>query len=87
VQHDLSGHVDINPPFSIAGHGQGEQRSHERRNDRAAKCETGIDAAAGDEGIGKQEQLVREQPADRDAQGPNVPSPFRFCIAPEILDR
>ena len=87
VQHHLSGHVDIHPPFTIAGHGQGQQRGHERRDDRPAKGKPGIDAAAGDEGIGKQEQLVREQPADRDAQGPDVPAPFRFCIAPEILDR
>ena len=59
VQDDLARDMDVDPPLTIAGHRQGEQRRHKRRDDRAAESEPGIDPPAGDKGVGEQETTRR----------------------------
>src|SRR6516164_3024146 len=87
MKHHLTGYMNVDPPFSIPRHRQGEQWRHERRRDRAAQAESGIDPAAGDERIREQIVLIGEETTKSETQRPNVPPSLRFGIAPQIFDR
>jgi hypothetical protein len=77
----------VDPPFSISRHREGKQRRHERSGDRAAQAESGIDPAAGDEGICEQKELIGEETPKSETQRPNVPPSLWFGVTPQILDR
>ena len=78
--------MNVNPPFSISCHRQGEQRCGERRRNGATQAEPGVNPAARDEGIGEQEQLIGEETTESETQWPDVPPSLRFGIAPQVLD-
>jgi hypothetical protein len=79
--------MNIDPPFAISCHRQGEQRRRERCHDRSPEAEPAIDPAAGDEGIREQEELISEQTTERQAHRPNMPTSVLFGVAPEVLYR
>ena len=87
VKHHLAGHMNVDPPFSISRHRQGQQWRHERCRDCAAQAESGIDPAAGNEHIREQKELISKETPESETQRPNVPPLRWFCVAPQVLDR